>query len=229
MLWAGFTELTDIKEELLSTREKLLEYESISDEIYEIKLENSRLRRMLNLRERVPYEYVPCTIISKDPDNWFRTILVNRGEDDGIRINMPVIAYHGHQKAVFGKVIETGSSISRIQPIISIDLNLGVMLQESRQAGLLSSYNYNPNLCVMAYIKKSARLNTGDNVVTSGHGGIFPQGLLVGRIIKYELNESSTFQKAIVKPALDYGKVEDVFIILKEPDPEILKFLNEID
>ncbi len=224
LLWAGFTELKDIKEELEKTKARLHEYEDLSEKT--ILEENARLRQMLNLQEHTPFEFIPCSIISKDPDNWFRTILINRGTDDGISENMPVISYYGGEKVVFGKVIEVRGSVSRVDPIIAPKINLGVMLQESRYAGLLSSYNYNPEFCLMSYIKKSAPVSAGDKVVTSGQGGIFPKGLLVGMVIKSFMNESATFQEAIVKPFVDYSNTEEVYVIKKEIDPDILKLLD---
>ena len=108
-------------------------------------------------------------------------------------------------------------------------MNLGVMFQKSRYPGLLSSYNYNPDLCVMDYIKKTAAITTGDIIITSGQGGIFPQGLLVGIVLKSFPNESGTFQRAIIKPVINYAQIEEIFVIKKEPDPELLKLLKNED
>ena len=136
-LWAGFTELGDLREELQKTREKLHRYESIADDVGEISRENEKLRKLLKFKERVTYETVTATIISKDPDNWFRTLLINRGSDDGIKVNMPVIGYHGGQKAIVGKISEVKGSVSRITPVISSDIRIGVKLQKSGYPGLL--------------------------------------------------------------------------------------------
>ncbi|MCU0822535.1 MAG: rod shape-determining protein MreC [Spirochaetes bacterium] len=224
LFWAGFTELKDIKAELEKTKARLREYEDLSEKT--ILDENERLRQLLNLQEHVPFEFIPCSIISKDPDNWFRTVLINRGSDDGIKENMPVISFYGGEKVVFGKVIEVRGSVSRIDPIIASKMNIGVMFLESRYVGLLSSYNYDPEYCLMNYIKKSAPVSPGDKVITSGQGGIFPKGILVGMVIKSFMNESATFQEAIVKPFIDYANVEEVYVIKKEIDSDIRQLLK---
>lgn len=224
LFWAGFTELNDLKNELEKTKARLQEYEDLSEK--SILEENARLRRILDLQEHVPFEFIPCSIISKDPDNWFRTVLINRGSSDGVKENMPVISYYEGEKVVFGKVIEVRGSVSRVDPIIASTMNLGVMFQESRYTGLLSSYNYNPEYCIMSYIKKSIPVSQGDKVVTSGQGGVFPKDLLVGIVIKSFMNESATFQEAIIKPYIDYARIEEVYVIKKEIDPEILQLLN---
>lgn len=225
MLWAGFTELGDVREDLKMTRKKLLEYEDIAEELYEIRRENERLREILNVQERISYDHLICSIISKDPDNWFRTIIINRGSTDGIKVNMPAISFSGSEKAVFGKVIEVRRNISKIQPIISKNMKLGVMLQESRFPGLLTAYSSN-DLCVMDYVSKSVSVKFGDIIITSGQGGIFPKGLLVGKAIKSYIIESSAFQRVIVKPFIDYAHIEEVFVIKMEPESELLELLN---
>jgi rod shape-determining protein MreC len=226
-LWAGFTELSDVREELNKTRKKLQKYESMSEEFSEIRRENERLRNLLHMKERIGYDSIPATIISKDPDNWFRTLIIDKGRNDGIKVNMPVIAFSGGEKAVVGKIIEVRGSVSRVVPIISPDMKLGAKLQESRFPGLLYGYSANSNLCLMDYLSRAATLKFNDVVITSGQGGIFPAGLVVGRVLKPAALESSAYQRAIVVPYVDYDLLEEVFVIKKEADKEMVELIGE--
>ena len=227
LLWSGFSQLRNAQEELEKTRARLQYYESITEEVEEIKRENQQLRNLLGLNERLPYDSVLSTIISKDPDNWFRTIIINRGSSDGIKVNMPVVAFFGDEKAIIGKIIEVRGSISRILPIISPDLKIGVIFQESRYPGLLSGYSAIGKMCIVDYVDKTATIKAGDIVITSGQGGVFPQGLLVGVAIRSFPSESGAFQRVLVKPYINFDLIENVIVIKKEPDLEILKLTEE--
>lgn len=225
--WAGFTDLKKVRNELEETRKKLHKYESISMELTEIKRENARLRRLLDMKARIEYDSVAASVISKDPDNWFRTIVINRGASDGIRVNMPVVAYQGGVKAVVGKITEVRGNISRVIPIISPSIRIGVKLQDSRFPGLLTGYSASARLCVIDYIGRAAIIRFGEYVITSGQAGIFPPGMLIGRVIKSDNVEASAYQSAVVKPVVDYNLLEQVFVITRDPDEELMKVFEE--
>lgn len=216
-----------LKDELAKTREKLQKYESSEMDISEIKKENERLRSILSMKQMLTYDTISASIIAKDPDNWFRTLIINRGANDGIKVNMPVIAYQGGIKAVVGKIIEVRKSVSRIQPLIAPDIKIGVKLGEAGFPGLLSGYTYNSNLCVINYITRAAPIKFGDKILTSGQAGALPQGLFIGTVVQTDLPETSPYQTAIIKPFIDYNLLEDVFIIKKDPDSELFEIFEE--
>jgi rod shape-determining protein MreC len=229
-VWAGFTELDDVRKELSQTQKQLQKYESVAGEINELREENNRLRKLLGLKQEIIFETIPASIISKDPDNWFRTIVISRGENDGIKENMPVIAYSGGQKAVVGKIVEVRGNVSRVLPIISPDIKIGVKLLDSNFPGLISGYSATSQKCIMDYISKAAQLKNGESiVVTSGQGGVFPPGLIIGVVEKSILLDSSAYQRAIVRPMIDFSVIEEVFVIKKEPDKELLELLKDME
>ena len=221
-LWAGFTQLHEVREELRKTQKKLLEYESIAEDIDEMRYENVRLRKILNLRERILYDSIHASIIAKDPDNWFRTLVVNKGSVDDIEVNMPVVAFRSGNKAVVGKVYQVRGSISLVLPVISSEMRLGVKLAESKSPGLLYGASTRANTCVIDYIGRAVQVKSGEEVITSGQGGVFPPGLKIGSVIKSDVLESSAYQRVMVKPVVDFNNLEEVFIIKKEPDRELL-------
>ena len=100
-------------------------------------------------------------------------------------------------------------------------------LQESRFPGLLCGYSGNSNLCKMDYISRAAYIKFNDMVITSGQGGVFPPGLMVGTVIKSYSLESSAYQRAIVRPVIDYNLVEDVFVIKKDLDKDLFEIFDE--
>lgn len=220
-IWSGFTELSEVKAELEKTREKLQQYEAASENFDEIRLENERLRTLLDMQPMVGHDSVAASIISSDPDNWFKTLIINKGSSHGVKLHMPVVAFRDGQKAVVGKVVEVRGSISRILPLISPEMKLGVRLLESRAAGLLYGKTGSDSICFVDYIAKTAVIKFGDIICTSGQGGIFPEGLLVGTVIRSDVPESTAYQRLYIKPIIDYTVLEEVFIILKEPDLEM--------
>lgn len=226
-LWAGFSELDRTRSDLQLTRQKLETYEALDEELTEIRNENLRLRNLLGMKEKLKYDSIPAFVISKDPDNWFRTLIINRGERDGVTINMPVVAYQGDTKAVVGKIVEVKGSISRVEPVISIDIRIGVKLGESKYPGLLTGYAHNSNLCKVDYITRAAQVKFGDVIVTSGQAGVFPAGLVIGTVVKTELPESNPYQIIIVKPVIDYNLIDEVFIIKKSPDKDLFDLFEE--
>ena len=104
---------------------------------------------------------------------------------------------------------------------------MGVKLQDERFPGLLSGLSASSNLCVMDYITRAAKVNFDQIVITSGQGGVFPPGLIVGKVIKSEILESSAYQRAIITPVIDFNLLEEVFIIKKKPDLELIRYIEE--
>lgn len=232
-LFGGFNSTDSLKEELRITQEKLKKYDSmqidmLQAEVAELKVENEKLRNILGFKEKIKYDSIAAEVISKDPDNWFRTLVINKGESDGVRINMPVIAYQNGQRVVVGKIIEVRGSISRVQPIIAPDIKVGVKLNETKIPGLLSGYSYNSDYCVVNYVSRATQTKKGDVIVTSGQAGVFPPELLVGTVERTELSETNPYQKIIVKPYVDYSLLEEVFILLKNPDKDFFDIFEEV-
>jgi rod shape-determining protein MreC len=227
-LWAGFSELDRVREELKFTQQKLQSFEAMEENITQIKLENERLRSLLGMKEKLKYNSVPSFVIAKDPDNWYRTIVINRGKNDGIDVDMPVVGYYNGEKGVVGKIAEARGSVSKIEPVISPEIKIGVKVGEGGYAGLLSGYSHNSNLCKIDYVSRAAQIKFGDVVVTSGLAGDFPAGLVVGTVVQTEMHELNPYQRVIVKPIIDFDILEDVFVIKKSPDKGLFDTFEEV-
>jgi rod shape-determining protein MreC len=234
--WVGSSEYDRVRNELIVTRNKLQTFESTYEEISEIKRENDRLRALLGMKELIKYDSIVADVISKDPDNWYRTLIINRGKNDGIMVNMPVVAYQTSAidntqtliKGVVGKVVDVRGSVSYIQPLIAPEIKIGVNIGENKIPGLLSGYSHNSNLCMVSYITRAANIKFDDIVTTSGMAGVFPPGLIIGKVIKSEILESSPYQRAIIKPFMDYNLIDEVFIIKKTPNKDMFELFGEI-
>ncbi len=183
--------------------------------------ENQRLRSLLGYKQAsIQFDLVAASVIGRDFASWSSVIMINRGTLDGVANNMAVVTEMG----LVGHVMEAGLNSSKVQLLIDPRSSVGTIIQrpESRVAGIVEGDIKNPSCPRMVNIPKDSDVQVEDMVVTSGFGGVYPKGLVVGKIIEIHNEEGGLLKYGVIDTSVDFQKLEDVAIIVasREAPPE---------
>ncbi len=173
----------------------------------EVYLENARLRELLDFKEKSIYPLTAANVIGYDPSNLSSIIIINKGKEQGIKRDCAVITNSG----LVGRVVEVGRLTSKVLVINDINSGVAALIQRSRQKGLISG-TLSRGL-VMHYLPPGADVRISDTVITSGLSGLYPKGILIGKVIKIrEENYGEMF--AVIEPSTDLTRLEEVLVVL---------------
>ncbi len=170
--------------------------------------ENGRLRRLLVLQERLPLATVAGEVIARDWGGWIRTLTVNRGRGDNIARLTAVISPAG----LIGRVVDVRPGASIIQVLTDPTSTVGAHVVRTRTPGLVEG-EPSGALRFKYMARDGAALQIGDVLVTSGQGGLFPRGIPIGRVRALDDRGSALFHYAVLTPAVDFSKVDEVLLI----------------
>lgn len=178
----------------------------------EVLAENIRLRNLLKFKQGyTSYNMVGASVIERDYGGWTHTMVIDRGEDSGIKKYMPVIIPSG----LVGFVSEVYMNSSRVQLLLDPRTTVGGIVQRpaSRVVSMVSGNSGNPGLLSFMSLPKESDVIKGDIIVTSGYGGVYPKGLVIGTVEQVDVDSEGGTQSAEIRPAADFAHMEEVFII----------------
>ena len=181
----------------------------------ELELENRDLRRLLDLRRRAPLgSLLSVNVIAQDPLSVVQAVTVDRGSDDGVAIDAPVITWRG----LVGRVVDVHPTASKVLLITDVNSAVSTRIQnpESRATGIVRGTG--DGRLIMQYVPRSDLMRTGDLAITSGIGGVFPSGIVVGRVLQVRQKDVDVFQEALVEPAVDVRSLERLYIVQRQAE-----------
>ncbi len=186
--------------------------------------ENIRLRELLGYKHAATqFDLLPACVIGREAGTWSSMLVINQGTQSGVHENMAVVTELG----LVGHVTEAGLNSSKVQLILDPRSSVGTLVQrpESRVTGIVEGDMENPTMPRMVSIPKTADVVENDIIVTSGFGGVYPKGLVVGRVQLIKNEEGGLLKYAVLEPAVNFQKLEDVAVILssREAAPKPLQ------
>lgn len=194
-------------------RRRLEELERIEAGRREIEIENRRLKELLGFKATLPGEAVAARIIAADPAAWFKTVILDKGEEDGVRKGLPAVTARG----AVGQILDASPRRSRLLLLIDYNSAADALVQRSRARGVLKGTSGAE--CLLDYLQHADDVQVGDAVITSGFDGVYPKGLLLGTVSAVDFQGSDVFKEVRVRPAVDFDKLEEVLVIV-EPRPK---------
>lgn len=207
---AFFTDINNLKSENEKLKNRNKELEQSLKEIENIKTENETLKEYLGLTEKYSgYKTIPGDVINKDISNYSKTITINIGTKDGVKVDMTVISEEG----LVGHVISVTESTSKVQTIIDPGSSASAMMSTTKDSIVCKGTLENKSILKAMYIPTEASVIQGDSVQTSGQGGIYPKGIQIGTIKKVVDTENLTDRYALVETAVDFNKLNTVLVI----------------
>ncbi len=181
--------------------------------------ENSRLREQLGYQPRSRWPLVACDVIGRTQDGWWQTITINKGRDDGIEPGMAVVTREG----LVGKTVEASDSAAKVLLLADPSCRVSARFAGARVFGIVAGRGPSWRgqiVCRMDFINKSVPVAPGDEVVTSGLGGVFPPDIPVGHVDRVYSDPSGLYQYADIVARADLGALEDVYVVTFRPRQE---------
>ncbi|MDW7674103.1 MAG: rod shape-determining protein MreC [Bacillota bacterium] len=189
----------------------------------EARLENFRLRNLLEFRESLYESYgeggVPAKVIGRSAGNWLQTITIDKGRNNGIQRNMAVVAPAG----LVGRVISVTPNTAQVLLILDRDGAVGGMLQISRTPGVAEGMGDGTGRLQLVYLPHDTVSRPNQVVITSGLHGLFPKGLRIGYVTEMRLEPNGLLKYAIVQPFVDFDRLEEVIVL------PLIDYIDELD
>src|SRR5438309_2738411 len=203
--------LDDLQAENSSLRVENRSLKATNQALRDVEHEVNRLRHALNYRERAVFKLVPAEVITRDSSTWWRTVTVNRGKQDGIDSDMPVVTDEG----LVGKNTTVSENIAVVLLVSDENCRVAANVEGTREQGIVTGERVTGGVAPLLdlnFLSKQANLQPGQKAYTSGVGGVFPPGLLIGAVKEFRVRELDG--QAQLTPAVDLAKMEDVFVVV---------------
>ena len=194
-----------LREEIRGYREQLVEYDKYQQE-------NAFYKQFLEMKEQhSDYTFQPATVTARDAADASASFSIDAGTRDGIALHDPVITKDG----LVGYISQVGTAVSTVTTIIDPGLRVGALVSRTRESGVIGG---NASLladgaCQMSYLSGNSAVTVGDYVITSGDGGMFPSGLIIGTVTNIKKEQSNVSLYAVVKPVVDVQQLTQVMVI----------------
>jgi rod shape-determining protein MreC len=211
----------DLADNALPRRELLQQINSLRNENQQLKVEqvqaiatareNDQLRNLFDWQKQVPWKLKLAKVVMRDPANWWRTVQIDLGSREGLRENLPVLTADG----LVGRVFSVRLTTAQVVLIGDPNCRVSALVENpTHDMGVLNASGpLDPSLVELSYLTSGANLKAGENVITSGLGGIFPKGIPIGKIVDAQSIEFGLATEARVKLNANPGALEQVWVL----------------
>ena len=167
-----------------------------------------RLSKLMVYEDNWEEKAVVASVIGRDATQWSKVVVINKGTRDGIRSHLAVVTDSG----VIGQVIHAGLNTSKVLLIVDGRSAVDALFQESRISGVVVGAGEDE--CMLKFVPNTADVKVGEQVLSSGLGGIFPKGLIIGTVSQVSRKKQGLFQDITLVPSADLSRLEEVLVLL---------------
>lgn len=211
-LWLKYFGLVNTHNENIRMKKEIDALKIENSRFKELLATHQRLQSLLQFKETINQPVLAAQVIGRDPTGWFESVIIDKGKNSGLKVNMPVVNAQG----VVGRLVSVSGSYAKVLLIIDQNSSVDCIIQRSRDNGIVKGFS--SKVCELDYVLKTSDVIVGDTAVTSGLGRVFPKGVPVGRVIDVEDMPGELFKSIKISPMVDFSKLEELLVILKE-DP----------
>lgn len=222
--WDQYVALVGVGEENVRLRGRISVMAEENLQLREALVASGRLQQIAEMREGFEIPMLPSELVGGDASPWFRSVLFDRGRVHGVRSGMPVISEDG----LVGLVTSASRYSGRSMLLLDRQSAVDGTVQRSRARGIVRGRGVDD--LEFEFVVRGGDVRVGDVIVTSGLGGVYPKGLRIGRVTKVSDPGARLIQHATIDPAVDFGRLEQVFVMLRRgPTMELLYESEERD
>jgi len=216
-LWLGYFYLIGVRRQNAELQRQLEEYKQREVLYQEAEQALTRLETLLDLKRQVALPVIGARVIAYDPSLWSRSAIINQGKVQGVKEGLPVLAPEG----IVGRIVGVYPEYSKVMLIVDRKSSADAMVQRTRIRGMLKGKG--GNRCSLEFVPKNADVQVGDLVLASGLVGLYPKGLVFGKVTAANKKNPGVFQEIEVSPNVDLSTLEEVLVVkvatLAFPEP----------
>lgn len=210
--WFRYVALVGLEQENKKLHKQIDDLKAQVNLYKESYLEAQRLHKLLALKENHDFNFVAARIIGRGQVAFSRTVLINKGTTHGLKVGMPVMAGHG----LVGRITSVSWRASKVLLLIDESSNIDAIVQRNRTQGIIrgaGSQGY-----ALKYVSKTQDVKEGDIIISSGIGGVFPKGQMIGQVSHVDKQDAGLFYNIQVAPFVDFSKLEEVKVLASDND-----------